>query len=723
VAGIQSARAFVLGGPIGNAADNWQTPVIGYGLAGDILAPKQMGQEYRWNLPVVYYAYDQNFIEYFRSNGMVEVDKAFAILNSTFTNNPNGIALGLDGYSSDLSEFPLQSEEINYTAQALGLLDLKSLTLGLMVEGLGLGEPERYVWTLRARDHITPGPPCPDNMNYLVIQRNYDPVTDSESSYVNDTLYSYIIEEFCTGPNPLAFAAPFPVDPLAPTLTAVASFNWQLGGYYTGLTRDDVGGLRYMLSTNNLKIETPGTGETIFTYVTNTLPSLTTLDLSTFLNLLPNTDPTTLLGLYPNLVITSVTTNYFITNSSTTFLFVTNYPWLPAGFGQVIVQANQTSQIVGTNYSYTFANVVTNHFFTNWPTIFSVSNLTFSPFSVPPNFILVYKKVSSTKVLGPGGDFYILPPNVVGYILGNQVITNKGSSNVIGQIISIDSTHVEFADTTFFFTNYTYVNVKVIQLVPAGGNPTDIYQGIEKITFVRRDFDNLIGRTWVAATNNYSINSIGGNTVIPHPVQRVVTQPDILFTAQDIPPSDISGFLSPFTSSRSINFDQANILNNEAGPGTIQPQKVITFNTEAPVYYNDSVIFGLGQQPLPELVYGSFDGTTNAPIIYPDGSSIQDIENQVLMQITPMNLPNGTNGIAYTSGVQLTGTGGTTPYTWDIVANALPPGLVLSSDGIISGTPTTGVLTVTPFDFTVRMTDVGARSVQRDFVITIYPHP
>src|ERR1035437_1011178 len=76
-------------------------------------------------------------------------------------------------------------------------------------------------------------------------------------------------------------------------------------------------------------------------------------------------------------------------------------------------------------------------------------------------------------------------------------------------------------------------------------------------------------------------------------------------------------------------------------------------------------------------------------------------------------------GVAYNGGAgfQLTGSGGSPPYTWDIVANALPPGLGLSSSGLISGRPTSAAT----FDFTVRMTDTGARPVQRDLAITIHP--
>lgn len=213
--GFQSAWGFALLGPIANAGDApWQLPEIGYGLPGDVGAPKNIGEEYRRNTPVMYYTYDANFLDYFGSNGVAAVDSAFAILNSAFTNNPTGVTNGLDGYSASLSEFPLESQSINYQAQSLGLRDLKSVALLIMMEQLGLAEPERYVWTLHDR-YLPPEGTCPLDEEYLVVQRNFD-ITPSSlnqiqySSYINGTLYSYIIAEFCTPPLPPdAITVPF----------------------------------------------------------------------------------------------------------------------------------------------------------------------------------------------------------------------------------------------------------------------------------------------------------------------------------------------------------------------------------------------------------------------------------------------------------------------------------------------------------------------------------
>ena len=131
--------------------DTWQTLVLYYGF-GDVGGPKNIGEEYRRNTPVIYYAYDANFLDFFGSNGVSAVDSAFAILNS-LTN--------VDSYSPDLSEFPLNSQSINYAAQSAGLVDLKSYAMAILMEQLGLAQPERFVWTLHDRYLPPGGPSCP----------------------------------------------------------------------------------------------------------------------------------------------------------------------------------------------------------------------------------------------------------------------------------------------------------------------------------------------------------------------------------------------------------------------------------------------------------------------------------------------------------------------------------------------------------------------------------
>src|SRR5215472_2168578 len=69
------------------------------------------------------------------------------------------------------------------------------------------------------------------------------------------------------------------------------------------------------------------------------------------------------------------------------------------------------------------------------------------------------------------------------------------------------------------------------------------------------------------------------------------------------------------------------------------------------------------------------------------------------LTITVSSMPSGTAQATYSATLSVSG--GTAPYSWSITSGSLPPGLVISPSGQISGTPTqTGT-----FSFTVRVTD------------------
>lgn len=244
-----AAMAFSLGGP----PKGYQVQGIGYMLPGDIVAPMGLNEAYRWNVPLVTYAFDRSFILYFGTNGMNAVDEAFKILNAL---PPVG------AMSADLSEFPTRTHAENYEAAVLGIYDLKSEVLSLVLEQMGLAEPERWVFALRARAVQTIG--GVSITNYAVIKQNYDPVTLLPSSYVNTSLYTYTVVDPIP---PLNYADAVEGNPIfdddgVPDLS-VASGGLSPGIFWRGLTRDDVGGLRFLFRTNTLAVEDLITGVTV----------------------------------------------------------------------------------------------------------------------------------------------------------------------------------------------------------------------------------------------------------------------------------------------------------------------------------------------------------------------------------------------------------------------------------------------------------------------------
>jgi hypothetical protein len=254
-------------------------------------------------------------------------------------------------------------------------------------------------------------------------------------------------------------------------------------------------------------------------------------------------------------------------------------------------------------------------------------------------------------------------------------------------------------------------------------NSVALREGIEKINFFRRDFDSLLGQTWSPITNIYTLTAVTNNAPVVQTFFRAVNAPDMLITAADLdagagpPVVDTVG-------ARTISFNQTNVGVGLLGPGIIQPRVAFTFNKVGPHFLNPATSnfflpFSEGSGRL-IFQYGSFDGTTNDPIVYPDGTSIVNLENNVFLQITSSGpLPNGNIGTPYSFTMQASGAQ-PPPYTWSVPANspALPNGLSLgATTGIISGTPTaTGI-----FDFTVQVADTAGRISQSNFTIEIDP--
>ena len=756
---LPSAWAYSLSGPVGNGGDLWQTAAIGYGPPTSFVAPKNLGEEFRRNTPVVYYAYDANFLDYFGSNGVVAVDGAFAILNA-LTN--------VDNYSKSLSEFPLETRHINYQAQALGLFDLKSWALGAMVEQMGLADPVEWTWTLHDRDHVG-NIPCPVGEEYLVVQRNYDYVSSplnqlQYSPYINDTLYSYQILEACTG-TPVALAVPFSVDPLADIYSPVASFAIGYGDFYTGLTRDDVAGLRYLLQTNNVNWETAAPQSLLFTISTNfstqqLFPNGTGTnatgtnasgfyffdgtygygDLRALLEASKTNAPNVLQAMYPGLVILSVT-NYFVmaSNATVTAYFTSGGIGSPYGTIKLVTVTNYTPYLLQM-FTYKFANIFTNHYYSQ--SVSYLQSITVgpnygSPYPGAPTTNTTSRTLVNTKV--PSGDFFVLPMFQTNVCPLDILYTGLTNVTATTNFITSASTNVVTATNTSsysftqilvtYFTNYTFVINPVT--CSQTTNATGLYQGIKNIKFVRADYDSLLGQYWQPVTNNYTMVFVTNSKAVTQHFQRIVTTPDFLFSAADMATTPQDNIIGVSSYARNLNFDTANVLPNLAGPGTIIPSTTITFEKVGPAFYNGTatildVMDGtpyFNETPggdltdtfyLTYFVWASYDGSTNAPVLYPNGTSIDNLENQVLIQVSPTSVPNGTINTHYTP-TTFTATGGsfTPPYTWS--ATGLPDGLSVSPDGTLSGTPT---LSGT-FVFTLTLTDYVSRSVQWYYSLTI----
>ena len=481
-----NASAFSMLGAFNTA---WQTLRLGYqGVDGQIGGPMNLGEEYRWNAPIIYYGVDSAFLNYFGERGREEIDKAVKVLNDL---PPMSQITNLDNY-------PLKTERSNYRAQALGLFDLKSNALATMVEELGLASPSRFVFTLRNRWLGPTGAPT----NYLIVRRNFDPVTLNPSSYINGDLWTFInvIDDAVPGGSIVVNAL---VDPLAygnPVADLPSGFSsFGVGSFFTGLTRDDVGGLRYIYNPANKNVENP---------VTNAFGSI--------------------FGGGP------IPSGGGQANGS---------PWEP-----FFLSTNGTGTVVGGAAGSPWAPVL----------------------------------VSTNTTTGGGGT-------------GGGGVTPIGTNNFIS---------------------------------------TALRGGVNKLSFVRVDFDSLLGQFIAPVLDSFSDTIVTNNASFTQTLQRIVTAPDILFTAGDLIPGDQGGPGFPILA-RSAGWQNNATLNNrtapgDAGPGTIQPSILITFGTFGPAFIA-SFPSPLSEAASPRLVaWGSFDGTTNEPVVYPNGTSIRDIERLLL---------------------------------------------------------------------------------------------
>ncbi|MCW5556720.1 MAG: hypothetical protein KIT22_02585 [Verrucomicrobiae bacterium] len=275
LAGGLGAHAFSLLGPFDT---EYQTPELNYGRftmtaeVGDLGGPMNRGEEYRAGSPVLVYAFDSTFTEFFGDAGVDAVETAVAELNAL----PLTTAM-----SPTLSEFRLNTTRFNVLAQQLQLMDVKSLALSLLLQQMGLACPERFTWTLHERRPIPNTDPV--IFQYYVIQRNFDPVTGLASSYVNNTLYTYRMLR--SDDPPWSDAQELSVDVANPNVSVAALAGLQAGfvdprvrrqvygpgqsviggfGLYFsgGITRDDAGAIRYLYRPDNVNWQSAPLGAT-----------------------------------------------------------------------------------------------------------------------------------------------------------------------------------------------------------------------------------------------------------------------------------------------------------------------------------------------------------------------------------------------------------------------------------------------------------------------------
>ena len=388
-----------------------------------------------------------------------------------------------------------------------------------------------------------------------------------------------------------------------------------------------------------------------------------------------------------------------------------------------------------SEYSYYFGNVVTNHYFTNGP----IKVVTTNDAVWTNGLVGMITNIITTNVTPGyvGGDFYIIPPSDCGFTILSTQLTSIVVTTNTTVVTNIDYPPVAdplpgelYSQTVYTrYTNSTFL----VQQATCGTTtpPPALRQGIGRVEFIRANYDSLLGQFFQPITNYYTMVMVTNSQKFTEYYQRVITTPDFLMRAEDLTagPDTVPAVGG---STRNLNFDQSTVTPGLAGPGTIIPSTVFTFNKVGNIYDNGSLalwglttnsflssstqgsVFGLGDG-LPVLAWGSFDGSTNDPVVYPNGTGIANVVNQMFIQVTPALVGDGTNGVAYTP-VVFTASGGSSPYNWS-APNFNVPGMNFNaSTKTLSGTPTASGV----FSFTIQVTDAVNRVVSLNYSITIH---
>lgn len=112
-------------------------------------------------------------------------------------------------------------------------------------------------------------------------------------------------------------------------------------------------------------------------------------------------------------------------------------------------------------------------------------------------------------------------------------------------------------------------------------------------------------------------------------------------------------------------------------------------------------------------------GTSNFTVRVTDSGSATAQQSFALLvtvpvTISPATLSTAKTGTAYNQQLAASGGGGG-PYTFSINAGTLPPGLALSSSGLLSGTPTLAG----SYNFTVRATSTDTTAGLQGYALTV----
>jgi hypothetical protein len=127
---------------------------------------------------------------------------------------------------------------------------------------------------------------------------------------------------------------------------------------------------------------------------------------------------------------------------------------------------------------------------------------------------------------------------------------------------------------------------------------------------------------------------------------------------------------------------------------------------------------------------GTLSGTPTKPDTFPiilnvtDSTGLTAAALYAIVVTEPLGiplpssaLPTATSGVSYAA--VLSASGGSSPYTWSVTSGSLPPGLTLSSTGVLSGTPSA----IGSYSFAATVTDAASQTTTKQYSLTVHAAP
>lgn len=151
--------------------------------------------------------------------------------------------------------------------------------------------------------------------------------------------------------------------------------------------------------------------------------------------------------------------------------------------------------------------------------------------------------------------------------------------------------------------------------------------GADKVSFVRVDLDPLLRTLTTPLAVRYQEVVVGTNgSVIRQTVQRRISTPDILISAADLNGGLLARGLTL------VNNSAADGISTlvKGGPGNVDGTTEIILNRTGRLLLN-RFLGETEEDALQDFHWGSFDGTTNAPIVFPVGRvTLSELEQAAL---------------------------------------------------------------------------------------------